>query len=244
MLRTNNLTKFYSRQEKPVLEQLDLTVSKGEFVIIMGNSGSGKSTLLYLLSGLDLPSSGQVWLNKEALENKSEKQLALIRRAEIGYVFQDHYLIHNLSVLENVMLPALWGKSNKKVIQARAIQLLDLMGIANLSHRLPMEISGGEKQRCTVARALINQPSILLADEPTGNLHAQATQSLLDLFSQLHEQGQTIVMVTHNVQTALRGSRIMYLKDGQIKDSLSFDSKMIEQEKRALINTWLHSQGW
>lgn len=244
MIHANNLTKTYPNHSKSVLNQMTLSIEKGTFTMIMGSSGSGKSTLLFLLSGLDTPDSGQVWLNGELLSGRSEKELALFRRQHLGFVFQDHHLIADLNLLENIMLPGLLSKNNRKAVQQRAIQLLRQMNIEPLKHRLPTEVSGGERQRAAVARALINKPAVLIADEPTGNLNAASSRQVMDIFSQLHQQGQTILLVTHDISTAVRGERIVYLRDGVIEGELFFSKELGNQEKEKRSREWLLERGW
>ena len=244
MIQVSNLTKTYPSLSKPVINAVNLSIAPNSFVSIMGSSGSGKSTLLFLLSGLDFPTKGQIWLNGQLLNGYSEKGLALFRRKQLGFVFQDHHLINHLTLLENTMLPALLSNNNRKAAQKQAEGLLKQLGIYSLKNRLPSEVSGGERQGCAIARALINQAPILMADEPTGNLNARASRQVMDIFSQLHQQGQSILLVTHDINTAIRGERIIYLKDGKIEGELVFPKALEKEEKEKRSKKWLLEKGW
>lgn len=207
----------------PVLKGLDLAVDKGEFVAIVGASGSGKSTLLHILGALDKPDKGLVRFEGRPLSGYRAAELNRFRNKMVGFVFQFYHLLDELNVLENVYLPAMvsagilgWLGSRRRAID-RARQLLEEVGLGRRWRHKPYQLSGGERQRAAIARALMNEPKVLLADEPTGNLDSVTGNGILDVFDKLHGQGQTIVMVTHDEHIARRASRIITLADGKIK---------------------------
>lgn len=248
ILQTRALNKTYTTtdQSPPVIRNLDLDIERESFTVIMGNSGSGKSSLLYLLSGLDKPSSGEVFLNGQALSGLNETTCAKLRRDTVGFIFQDFNLIPNLSFLENILVAGYLGSQARKAVRMRAMELLDLVGIAHLAQRLPSHTSGGEQQRCAIARALINKPKVVLADEPTGNLNSANSSSVLDVFATLHSQGQTLIMVTHDLRTACRGDRVLFMRDGQIHDSHVFSKDAFTSlaQREAHLFQWLSERGW
>jgi len=229
----------------PVIRDVSLDIHEGEFTVLMGSSGSGKSTLLYLLSGLESISAGQIWFSGEEITNHSEKALSLLRRSGMGFVFQAFNLVPNLTILENVLAAGYLASADKKDVEKRAKQLLDGMGLGALGGRLPAQVSGGEQQRASTARALINSPRILFADEPTGALNSAAGIGVLDQFSALAEENQTIFMVTHDLKAACRGSRILFLRDGSLEGEFEFEKAedSYEQREESLFN-WLSAQGW
>jgi putative ABC transport system ATP-binding protein len=193
-----------------------LEIARGEFLAVVGRSGSGKSTLLHLIAGIDTPSSGKISVGGHDLGTMGEAQRARLRRKTIGLVFQAFNLLGNLTVLQNVMLPALLTGQQRSNVRTRAEHLLELMGLESLGQRLPAELSGGQQQRVATARALINEPLFLLADEPTGNLDTQTGAEVLDVLQACHSRGQTIILVTHDADVAARAGRIVTLTDGQI----------------------------
>jgi putative ABC transport system ATP-binding protein len=198
------------------LRGVDMTIAPAEFVAVMGPSGCGKSTLLNLIAGLDKPSDGEIWLADETLSDKDENQLARMRRKHIGIVFQFFNLLEGMSVLENVTLPAIIAGSSRKSAETRARDLLDLLGLADKAKNAPGVLSGGQRQRLAIARALANQPTLLLADEPTGSLDSAGGAEVLELFKRLHDDGQTIMLVTHDAKVASAADRIVQLGDGRI----------------------------
>ena len=247
ILKTKNLKKVYSSggAENTVISKLDQTFRVGEFTVIMGSSGSGKSTLLYLLSGLDESTDGEIWFQNQTINNSSEKELALLRRHHIGFVFQNANLVPNLTVLENILIAGYLKGGNKKKIKKRAEDLLAQAGLQELSHRLPSQLSGGQQQRCAIVRALINSPTIVMADEPTGNLNSSSSEAVLDIFSEFNQMGQSIIMVTHDIKSACRGQRILYFRDGGVVDELRFENKEVSQEeKEKMVKDWLRDKGW
>jgi lipoprotein-releasing system ATP-binding protein len=215
MLKASNVEKSYG--DLPVLKGIDLQVEKGEVVAIVGASGAGKSTLLHILGTLDAPDKGQVFIDGVAVFAQRSKNLAAFRNQSIGFVFQFHNLLPEFTALENVMIPGLIGLRAEKVVRTEAMRLLDMLGIKDRIDHKPSELSGGEQQRVAVARAMINSPKLILADEPSGNLDSQNAIDLHHLFFELRKDlGQTFIIVTHNVELAGMADRRIELKDGRI----------------------------
>jgi putative ABC transport system ATP-binding protein len=220
VLFTESLSKTYAADgiEVDAVRNVDLAVAPGEFVSIMGPSGCGKSTLLHMLGGLDRPTAGAVWLRGERVDGLSEKAWALLRRRHIGFVFQFFNLIGNLSVADNVELPALLMGMPARQARTRRQELLADLGIEDVAHHVPGRISGGQQQRVALARALVNGPAVLLADEPTGNLDSASAREVMDLIRRYHGAGQTIVLVTHDPRVAATADRVIHMRDGAITD--------------------------
>jgi putative ABC transport system ATP-binding protein len=220
IIKTGGLCKNYilGEVEIKVLKDINLEVPKGEFVSIMGPSGSGKSTLLYLLGGLDKPTKGTVLINGKELSVMKDKESSIMRRREIGFVFQFYNLIPNLNVEENIMLPVLLDNKNIKKYRKNIDEILEIVGLSQRSRHTPRELSGGEQQRVAIARALINEPEIILADEPTGNLDSKTGKEIMKLLQEVNRiKKKTVVMVTHSREAALYGDRIVHVKDGYIE---------------------------
>ena len=218
-LRARGLSKSY---RSPVLDNLDLDIEQGQFVAIMGPSGSGKSTLLHCLSGMDRPSGGSVLLGDTEITSLSEKELAALRLTRFGFVFQQAHLMPTLCLLDNIVLPGyLAGLRPRPEITARGRSLMERMGIADLADNGVTEVSGGQLQRAGICRALINDPGIVFADEPTGALNSATAQQILDLLGQVHASGTTLVMVTHDARVAARADRVLVLVDGSIAEDLA-----------------------
>lgn len=216
MIKTHNLTKIFPRSTVPALKEINLEIQDGEFVSLVGRSGSGKSTLLYLLSTLDTPSEGDVFYDDINVKMIPPEEIFKLRNKKIGFVFQFHYLLQELTALENVLLPARKAKelSQRKELSLR---LLDEVGLKGFENRYPSELSGGEQQRVAIARALIMEPTYLFADEPTGNLDSQNGQMIIDLFAKINrEKGTTIIYVTHDKDFAARARRQISLADGAL----------------------------
>ncbi|MEM6632935.1 MAG: ABC transporter ATP-binding protein [Bacteroidota bacterium] len=209
---------FHEPVDFHVLKDISFEVDKGDFVAIVGKSGSGKSTLLYLLSTMDTEYEGSISINGKQITGLNQNQLAAFRNEHIGFVFQFHFLLPEFTVLDNVMLPALkLGKKSKEEIAEKALELLSLLDIQELEHKSAAKISGGQQQRVAIARALINSPSIIMGDEPTGNLDSKNTQIVFDIFRQLaQEEGQTIIAVTHDDEFASNCDKIIELADGRL----------------------------
>jgi putative ABC transport system ATP-binding protein len=236
LVKVRDLQKVYQTGAVTyeALRGVSLDIETGEYVTVMGHSGSGKSTLLHLVGGLDHVTSGAVKVRNHALHRMNETALAKFRRTNIGFVFQFFNLIDNLTVETNVELPALLanGSANghKQTLQERSTELLARLGIADQADKHPWELSGGQQQRVAIARALINHPSLLLVDEPTGNLDSASSHTVLDILDECHEQGQTILMVTHDPRAAARGERVLFLHDGDIVSQLvGAEAKQIAQ---------------
>jgi lipoprotein-releasing system ATP-binding protein len=218
-LKAEHIIKyFYEPQKFQVLKDVGFEVKKGEFLSLTGKSGSGKSTLLYVLSTMDTNYEGDLFINGEKLTGQSQNNLAAFRNEHIGFVFQFHYLLPEFSALDNVMLPALkLNKKSKQEIENKAYKNLKLLGLEDQALKLASKLSGGQQQRVAIARALINDPSIIMGDEPTGNLDSKNTQIVFDIFKELaHEQGQTIITVTHDDDFARNSDRIIDMSDGLI----------------------------
>lgn len=218
LIQLSNIVKSYSNgdQELNVLKGIDLTVYEGEFVAIMGPSGSGKSTLMNIIGLLDKPTSGDYSLNGTQVEELKEKQLAKVRNQEIGFVFQQFFLLSKLSALQNVELPLVYAGVNSSKRRQLAKQFLEKVELSERMKHLPSELSGGQKQRVAIARALVNNPSIILADEPTGALDTKTSDQIMQLLTELNREGKTIVMVTHEPKIADFATRKIVIRDGEI----------------------------
>lgn len=230
-----------------ILNGVNLDIYKGDFTVIMGPSGSGKSTLMYCISGMDRVTDGEVWYDGNCISKYKEKQIATLRRGEFGFVFQQMHLVSNLTLFENVAVPGYLStdKSNKEVNE-RAEQLLESVNLKERMKHLPSQVSGGEQQRAAIARAMIHEPALLFADEPTGALNRKNTEEVLKLFTEINREGQSILMVTHDVHVATRASRIIYIEDGAVVGELSLDfyEEDKEKEREVKINEWLVSLSW
>ena len=226
VIEITRVNKTYGEGEIAVhaLQELDLQVERGEFVAIMGPSGSGKSTLMNIIGCLDRATSGLYILDGEDVSRLNRDELAGVRNRKIGFVFQSYNLLPRLSARKNVMLPMMYNgfqKWSEERRSERTEELLDLVGLGDRVHHLPTELSGGQQQRVAIARALINDPSLILADEPTGNLDSRSSTEIMEIFHHLHEQGATIVMVTHEAERAREAQRIVSMLDGKVAESQS-----------------------
>ena len=217
-----NISKSYyiGKQEVPVLTDINLSIKKGEFVSIMGSSGAGKSTLMNILGCLDRPTTGSYLLNGKEVANQNDDTLAYTRNKEIGFVFQSFNLIPRLSALDNVILPMIYGHVYKSERKERALHMLELVGLESRIDHVPAEMSGGQRQRVAIARALINNPSIIMADEPTGNLDSKSTKEVMEIFTKLYKLGKTVILVTHETGVANYASRHVILSDGHISKDI------------------------
>ncbi len=217
ILKVENLTKIYGKGNAKVvaLDNVSFSVSKGEFIAIVGASGSGKSTLLHLIGGVDRPTSGKVFIDGTDIFNLDDDKLAIFRRRQVGLIYQFYNLIPILNVEENITLPL--SLDNRKINQAKVQEMLDLLGLSNRKNHLPNELSGGQQQRTSIGRALITNPTIILADEPTGNLDSKASDEIVKLLQKSNKElKQTIIMITHNMEIAKYADRIIKLEDGKI----------------------------
>lgn len=249
LLEAKHLCKSFANEgiQNHVLNDLDITIYEGDFTVIMGASGSGKSTLLYSLSGMDMPTAGQVLYKGEELTKMNEKKMSALRVREFGFVFQQVHLVGNLSIKENILIPAYMNEElSARDAKNKAMELLEKMSITDTADRLPSQVSGGEAQRGAIARAVINNPGLLFADEPTGALNRKNTQDVLDLLTELNNDGQSILMVTHDMKAALRATRIIYLEDGKICGELELPKYEPAQKKsrETQVNAWLTSMQW
>lgn len=220
LLDVKNVRKVYTTRfggnQVEALKDVNFSVEQGEYVAIMGESGSEKSTLLNILAALDKPTEGKVFLKEKDLSKVKEKEMAAFRRNNLGFVFQDFNLLDTFSLKDNIFLPLVLSGTSHKEMERRLLTLADKLGIKNLLEKYPYEVSGGQKQRAAVARAVITQPQLLLADEPTGALDSKAAKELLKLFTSLNQDGQTILMVTHSVKAASTAGRVLFIKDGRV----------------------------
>ena len=222
VLRAEGLRKDYGHGNGSVraVDRVSLEILRGETVAIIGPSGCGKSSLLYLLGGLERPTAGTLWLAGEQFDHMPEAGLARLRRHAIGFVFQAFHLVDELTAVENIELPLLLAGRSPRMARQRATNLLEEIGMCDRAQHLPSELSGGQRQRVAIARALANQPTLVLADEPTGNLDSDATTDVLRLFTQLHVNGQTVVTVTHDERVAATADRLISMRDGEFVDEV------------------------
>lgn len=220
LLHVNDLRKVYSTRlggtQVPALQGVSFTVENGEFVAIMGESGSGKTTLLNILAGLDKPTGGEVFLNMRNIVSLSEKEISAFRRDNLGFVFQDFNLLDTFSVQDNIFLPLVLAGKKYEEMRERLDPIAKKLGIADILQKFPYEISGGQKQRTAIARAMITQPQLILADEPTGALDSRTSDQIMQIFSGVNREGQTLLMVTHSVRAASFAGRVLFIKDGQV----------------------------
>ena len=248
LLTTEKLSKSFSNggAMQHVLKNIDLQLCKGDFTVIMGASGAGKSTLLYALSGMDTPTLGTITFGDKVISDLSSDGLAVFRRDHCGFVFQQIYLIDGMSVMDNVLAAGLLVNRDKKALVAKAKELFSAVDICEEAQKkFPAQISGGEAQRVGIVRALINSPEILFADEPTGALNSKTGLDVLDTLTKFNEQGQSIIMVTHDIRSARRGNRILYLKDGVILGECDLGKYVHGDVKRhEKLSAFLKDMGW
>lgn len=248
LLKTKNLSKSFSNggTMQHVLKNIDLELYQGDFTVIMGASGAGKSTLMYALSGMDTPSLGTITFGSKVISDLDSDGLAVFRREHCGFVFQQIYLIDGMNLMDNVLTAGLLVNNDKKALIRRAEELFEAVGLSkSVQSKFPTQISGGEAQRAGIVRALINNPMILFADEPTGALNSQTGLDVLDTFTRFHEQGQSVVMVTHDMRCARRGNRILYLKDGVILGECDLGRyRHGDQARHEKLSAFLTEMGW
>ena len=248
IIKASNLKKSFKTgdTEQTIFENLDLNIYKGDFTIIMGSSGAGKSTLMYSLSGMDRPTSGEVLFNSKKITSLNDDKLAVFRRKNCGFVFQQIYLLDKMSLMDNVLTASALSGENKKDSVKRAKELFELVNISEVTQKkFVSQVSGGEAQRAGIVRAVINNPEVLFADEPTGALNSNNSLAVLDVFSKLHNEGQSIIMVTHDKKTALRGNRVLYVRDGKIYGECDLGKYTADtKEREAKLNNFLAEMGW
>lgn len=248
IISAKHLKKSFGKEEniQTIYSDLNLTIYKGDFTIIMGPSGAGKSTLMYSLSGMDRPDGGQIDFDGTDITKLNSDRLAVFRRRQCGFVFQQIYLIDKMNLMDNVITAGVLTSKNKEDIRNRAKQLFSLVNIPEITwKKTPSQISGGEAQRAGIVRAVINHPNVLFADEPTGALNSANGTAVLDVFSSLHEKGQSIVMVTHDKKSALRGNRILYIKDGAIFGECNLGKYAPDNTERIeIFEKFIAEMGW
>lgn len=248
ILSTDKLCKTFSTGgiQQHVLKNLDLEIYEGDFTVIMGASGAGKSTLLYALSGMDKPTLGKISFNGKDISRLSNDRLAVFRRDNCGFVFQQTYLLDSMSILDNILACGFLASKNRKDIVRRAKNILKELNLEeHIWNKFPYQVSGGEAQRCGLVRALINNPAVVFADEPTGSLNYGNGQAVLDALTKVNRQGQSIVMVTHDVRSARRGSRLLYFRDGVIYgECLLGEYRNDDGRRNNKINSFLTEMGW
>ncbi len=251
ILEVKDLCKTYivNKRQNNVLKNVNFTVSEGEMVAVMGPSGSGKSTLLYAVSGMDSITAGEVKFCGKNIAKMGQKELADLRLDEMGFIFQQMYMLKNLTVLDNIIFPAVQSGKNTKRRKETALRGQDLMrklGIIDIADNDINEVSGGQLQRACICRSMINKPKVLFADEPTGALNRTASNEVMDELVKLNEEGTTIMMVTHDAKVATRCSRVLYIVDGNIKGEYEVprDSELQVKDKERMLNNWLMNLGW
>ncbi|KIR03671.1 Cell division transporter, ATP-binding protein FtsE [Lachnospiraceae bacterium TWA4] len=249
LLQGKNIYKDFisGKNSTSVLKGVNITIYEKDFTVIMGSSGAGKSTLLYSLSGMDTITDGEIIYKKQEVSKLKEKEQARLRAKEYGFVFQQANLVSNLSLYENVVVSGvLAGKYKEKEVEQQADEFFEEMEICHVKDHFVSEVSGGEAQRAAIARAIIGNPGILFADEPTGALNRAGSEKVLDIFTRLHEDGQSILMVTHDIHAAVRGNRIIYLEDGTITGELDLGEYIPEECKKReeILGAWLSSLRW
>lgn len=232
--------------KQTIFENLDLDIYRGDFTVIMGSSGAGKSTLMYSLSGMDRPTAGAVHFAGREITKCSDDQLSVFRRKHCGFVFQQIYLLEKMSLMDNVLTAGALSKERRKELIKRAKALFELVNIPEITQKkFSSQVSGGEAQRAGIVRAVINRPEVVFADEPTGALNSNNSEAVLNVFTQLHNDGQSIIMVTHDKRTALRGNRVLYIRDGQIFGECDLGKYDAENnERETALNSFLAEMGW
>ena len=241
LLEVQHLQKIYTTRfgvtQVTALADVNFSVEPGEYVAIMGESGSGKTTLLNILAALDRPTAGEVFLNGKALSDIRERDLAAFRRSHLGFVFQDFNLLDTFSLQDNIFLPLVLAGKDYRDMRKKLQPIAEQLGIDHILTKYPYEVSGGQKQRCAVARALITDPQLVLADEPTGALDSRASDNLLELFGEINRSGQTILMVTHSVKAASHAGRVLFLRDGQVYHQLYRGTQSAEAQFAKISDT-------
>jgi putative ABC transport system ATP-binding protein len=241
LLTVTNLRKIYSNrsgsQTIQALANVTFTVEPGEYIAIMGESGSGKTTLLNMIAAIDRPTSGEIWLNGRLISKLKDKDIAMFRRENLGFVFQDYQLLDTFSIQDNILMPLVLRGLAYGAMLAQLNEIAQKLDLADVLTRYPHEISGGQKQRTAIARALITNPKLILADEPTGALDSRATEQLLGIFRKLNEDGQTVLMATHSVRVASCASRVLFIKDGSVYHQIYRGQNNNEQMYAKILHT-------
>lgn len=249
LLQGKSICKSYANngRQNHILNMLDIEIYDEDFTVVMGASGAGKSTLLYTLSGMDKVTSGEIIYKGEDISKYNEDSMAGLRAKEFGFVFQQSHLVSNLTLFENVLVTGYLNKSKSaKEVKKETMSLFEKMDITQAMNRLPSAVSGGEAQRAAIARAIINKPSIVFADEPTGALNKKNSEEVLRLLSDINKSGQSILLVTHDIKAAIRANRILYIEDGKVIGELKL-SPYIDEDARnreIQVNSWLSSMEW
>lgn len=248
LISARNLKKEFRMGEtsQTVFENLSLDIYKGDFTVIMGASGAGKSTLMYSLSGMDRPTEGSIVFSGREITKYNDDKLAVFRRENCGFVFQQIYLLERMSLMDNVLTAGALGKNNKKEVIQRAKELFELVNIPVVTQKkFSEQVSGGEAQRAGIVRAIINNPEVVFADEPTGALNSNNSEAVLNVFTKINKEGQSIIMVTHDKKTALRGNRILYIRDGQIFGDCCLENySEADKEREMKLDEFLAEMGW
>lgn len=248
LIQTQKFSKSFAAGgvQQHVLKNLDLEIAEGDFTVIMGPSGAGKSTLMYCLSGMDSPTLGEVFFQGEEISRYSPDKLAVFRRRRCGFIFQQVHLLDSMSVMDNALAVGLLLNRDRAAVRARADELFDLVGLDEDARRKPPNLlSGGEAQRAALVRALINEPAAVFADEPTGQLNSEYGKLVLDLLTRINESGQSVIMVTHDVKSALRGTRILYIKDGTVRGELDLGRYAeSDTDRPERLTAFLSDMGW
>lgn len=249
LLSSSKLCKSFANNgiQNHVLDDLDLEIYEGDFTIIMGSSGSGKSTLLYCLSGMDSITMGDVLYRGKSIVKLKEKEMAKLRTKEFGFIFQQMHLVSNLTLMENVVVSGyLDHDKSSSSIKEKAKELFQQVNIENAKDRLPSQVSGGEAQRAAIARAIINEPGLIFADEPTGALNRKNTEDVLGILTDINEKGQSVLMVTHDIKAAIRATRLLYLEDGKIIGDMTMPpyNRENRKDREKQVNAWLTSMEW
>lgn len=248
ILSVKNLCKSFSTgvTQQQILKNLDVEFYKGDFTVIMGSSGAGKSTLLYAIAGMDKPMSGEIYFGEREISKLNHDQLAIFRRENCGFVFQQVYLLDNMSILDNVLACGFLISKSKKDVVSFAKELLKRVGLSESEwNKFPSQVSGGQAQRGGIVRALINRPAILFADEPTGALNSASGKDVLNILTEANENGQSMIMVTHDLTSARRGERIIYLHDGLVKGVCTLGKYVSgDKQRHERLNDFLSEMGW
>ena len=248
VIKTDKLSKSFSIEGKQqhIIKNMDLEIYKGDFTVIMGPSGAGKSTLLYALSGMDKPSLGKIIYDGEDISKMNDDALAVFRRKHCGFVFQQIHLVENLSIMDNAISTGMLTGQKQKCLVKKASDLFSRVGLEeNLYKKFPAQLSGGEAQRAAVVRAVINDPMVVFADEPTGALNSAGVKAVLDILTDINEEGQSVVMVTHDMKSARRGNRILYIQDGGIIGECNLGRYVTgDKERHEKVRKFLGEMGW